>query len=68
MTARPRTDGWSSPQIILAIVLAILTAQAAYERFNGQTESKIAVLQSQIADLRERVRELERGRSDGRSR
>lgn len=65
MSERSRTDNWSSPQIILAIVLAILTAQAAYERFNGQTESKIAVLQSQLADVRERVRELERGRRDG---
>lgn len=76
MSARPRTE-WSSPQIVLAIVLAILTAQSAYERFNGNTQSEIAVLKEQVFHLRNDLRELrqelrselrERGRQDGGTR
>jgi hypothetical protein len=66
--ARSRTD-WSSPQIVITVVLALLAAQSAYFNFNSTTTADVAVLKEQITGLRSEVRELReevrRGRTDG---
>lgn len=64
---RPKTD-WGAASFVLALCLALLAAVQAYYTFNSSVTQDIAVLQSQVADLRESVRELERGGRDGGTR
>lgn len=48
------------PNIVLTIVLALLAAQQAYFNFNSTTKADIAVLQSQVAALRNDLNDARR--------
>lgn len=61
MGERPRSE-WSSPSIVLTIVLALLTAQQTYSNFNNSTASEIRVLAERIEALQ---RDLRDGRAHG---
>ena len=62
---KPRTD-WGAASFVLALCLAFLAAVQAYYTFNSTVTRDVAVLQSQVNDLRDRVREMERGHGGAR--